>query len=1027
MVKYLNRSAFRVVFYYALASVLWIFFSDRVVQAMFHDPATQTTVQTYKGWGFVAVSCALLIFLIENEERRRKKTESALVSSQEGFKRLFAGNPSPMWVFRQDTLQFLDVNEAAVAKYGYSREEFLNKSVIDIRPPNEQAEFKQYIKEKLPNLHTTDVWTHLTKDNRLLQVRVIAHPFDYSGIPAYLVIIEDISQQIEAETALQNAEERRIKTEGLLSLDESRLEALLRLSQFSHLENTTLEDMVGYALKEAVNLTASDQGYLGLIDDSPTGIEITHWHDRDQPTAIAKAVEIIDPRYVMHYLKREMKPLLVNDPQTEISCFDVIALGFPFTRQLIVPVVEKNRIVAVAGVAGKMADYDNADMRQLSLFMSALYRLLIQNKTLKELRESQLRLQAAVDNLPFDFYMRDQAGRYILQNGISKQMWGDLLGKTDADLQFPQELKLIWEQIHQCIAQGETRQQEMTFPGREDRGTFYNIVAPFKDDGQVLGAVGINVDITQLKLRERELEAIVSVASALRKATSREEMLPIILDQIIESLQVDRVALVRPAPGGKEMAVDLGRGVWSHLNGTHLPIGNDSTEKVWQSGELYWTNDVDAEHIPLPFDGAHPLASVACVPLIDAIQPMNAIWIGSQRPLADNDINILKAIADIATNAFNRVVLNEQTNLQLQRLTALRAIDLAITSIMDVRVTLDILLNQITNQVGVDAAIVFLYQPHLQILELSASRGFHARYPDVHLRLGESYAGQVALERKLRIIPDIQASPSKLTDLLKQMQESFRTYIAIPLISKGQIQGVLELYNREILNPSSDWLDFVQAIASQAAIAIDNAGLFNQLQRSNIELTLAYDATIEGWSRALELRDQETEGHTQRVTDLTIKMAGALGISDEEIVHIRRGVLLHDIGKMGIPDSILLKPGPLTEDEWVIMRKHPQYAYELLSPIPYLNASIDIPYCHHERWDGTGYPRGLSKDQIPLASRLFSIIDNWDALMNDRPYRAAWPADRVIKFLSDEAGRRFDPELVEFFLARIHEETEEAA
>jgi HD-GYP domain-containing protein (c-di-GMP phosphodiesterase class II) len=226
-----------------------------------------------------------------------------------------------------------------------------------------------------------------------------------------------------------------------------------------------------------------------------------------------------------------------------------------------------------------------------------------------------------------------------------------------------------------------------------------------------------------------------------------------------------------------------------------------------------------------------------------------------------------------------------------------------------------------------------------------------------------------------------------------------------------------------VVDPSEFTAD--AGLSSRALVGL--AETKDWLQRSNIELTLAYDATIEGWSRALELRDQETEGHTQRVTDLTIKMAGALGISDEEIVHIRRGVLLHDIGKMGIPDSILLKPGPLTEDEWVIMRKHPQYAYELLSPIPYLNASIDIPYCHHERWDGTGYPRGLSKDQIPLASRLFSIIDNWDALMNDRPYRAAWPADRVIKFLSDEAGRRFDPELVEFFLARIHEETEEAA
>ena len=162
---------------------------------------------------------------------------------------------------------------------------------------------------------------------------------------------------------------------------------------------------------------------------------------------------------------------------------------------------------------------------------------------------------------------------------------------------------------------------------------------------------------------------------------------------------------------------------------------------------------------------------------------------------------------------------------------------------------------------------------------------------------------------------------------------------------------------------------------------------------------MAYDETIEGWSRAMDLRDKETEGHTQRVTELTLRLANSMGFGAEELVHIRRGTLLHDIGKMGVPDDILRKPGPLTDEEWVIMRRHPQLAYDMLAPIFYLRPATDIPYCHHEKWDGTGYPRGLKGEQIPLAARIFALVDVWDALCSDRPYRKAWPADRVRSYI----------------------------
>lgn len=193
-------------------------------------------------------------------------------------------------------------------------------------------------------------------------------------------------------------------------------------------------------------------------------------------------------------------------------------------------------------------------------------------------------------------------------------------------------------------------------------------------------------------------------------------------------------------------------------------------------------------------------------------------------------------------------------------------------------------------------------------------------------------------------------------------------------------------------------------------------------QRAETELRDSYDTTLEGWSRALELRERETAGHSRRVVDLTVRLAEALGVPAVDIVHIRRGAILHDIGKMGVPDSILLKPGPLEPHEWEIMRQHPLLAYNALSRVAFLSRAIEIPYCHHECWDGSGYPRGLRGEEIPLAARLFAVIDVWDALNSQRPYRPAWPPELVLRYLREQSGRQFDPHIVPVFLQLLQRE-----
>lgn len=359
----------------------------------------------------------------------------------------------------------------------------------------------------------------------------------------------------------------------------------------------------------------------------------------------------------------------------------------------------------------------------------------------------------------------------------------------------------------------------------------------------------------------------------------------------------------------------------------------------------------------------------------------------------------------------------EKIQRQVRRFQALRAIDIAISAGPDLQFTLGILLEQIIAQLNVDAAAILLHRIGTPILEYSASRGFRSQ-TSLHAKayIGRGFAGIAALTQKTIHIPDLSIGTGLGDQLIPIEAEEFKVYYGIPLIAKGQVKGVLEVFMRTPSLIDQDRLEFLEALGGQAAIAIDNSFLFEQLQDSNTELSIAYDATLEGWVKALEMRDRETVGHAHRVIEMTMAVADRIGIQGEMLQHIRRGALLHDIGKMGIPDSILLKPGPLSPAEWEVMRQHPVHAYEMLRSIEYLSSALEIPYCHHERWDGNGYPRGLKGRDIPISARIFTVVDVWDALTSDRPYRPAWTARKALEYIQTESGRHFDPQVVNAFM-----------
>jgi putative nucleotidyltransferase with HDIG domain len=538
------------------------------------------------------------------------------------------------------------------------------------------------------------------------------------------------------------------------------------------------------------------------------------------------------------------------------------------------------------------------------------------------------------------------------------------------------------------------------------------------------------MEVRRLRLENvqlRETVTIYELCAAIANTHDQTALLNKAADAAMQQMGADEVSIMLPTNDGEELYIAAVRGRHREgILGEHVPL--DQSVAGWVARHPEPLTLVGAIDDPR-FRAMHPrpeIGSAVAMPMMvggKLIGVFNINFIKPRRAkFTLGQSKALSILASTAAAALESARQYEEAQRHSARTQALRAIDLAIMSSTDMHLSLKAVIEEALQLLHVDAASVFRLNPYLQTLEPVEGRGFIQRITtQVSRRLGEGIAGQAALERQVIAIPDIAETNPSLLSALDPAGDGFMACFAAPLIAKGKVNGVLTVYNRAPLHPDPEWLSFLETLAGQAAIAIDSATLFDRLQRSNIELALAYDATIEGWSRVMDLRDRETEGHTLRVTETTTQLARAMGIAETDLVYIRRGALLHDIGKMGVPDHILHKRGQLTEDEWKIMRLHPQLAFDMLAPIAFLRPALDIPGCHHEKWDGTGYPRGLKGEQIPLAARLFSVVDVWDALRSDRPYRQSWPEEKVLAYLQAQAGAHFDPRAVEVFFEVLGE------
>jgi PAS domain S-box-containing protein/putative nucleotidyltransferase with HDIG domain len=928
------------------------------------------------------------VILIHSNNSKNKVTEENLVESEILFKK-FVEQASEGIVIIDENGKIIEWNKAEEAITGRSREETIGRFLWDVQAESSVAKEKDKLASKMKKgilelLETgTSPWAgkpsevNITKsDGTVIAIESVVFPIKHNHGFLACSISRDVTEIRESKKA-QQLSENRYRT------------------------------YVNYS--PAIALILDQKG--NFVDVNPLACTRLGFSEAE-------------------FLKMNMAQLIpegVNDLSTGLLAR-----------------LQKD------GKASAEIQLKTKDGGKIHLFSNAVVlpdnSIMILCNDITELKEYQNKLQESeaflnniLDNIPSMITVKDAATlKYLKVN----QPVEEYLGKSNDEI--------IDKTVHELFSNGEakfyTEQDEITLQGKKivdipiENGLsidktprfFHEKKIPMYDaQGKPRFILSISEDITEHIQLEIEAKAHLERLEAISKLTTRmqlpdtlDELLPVLLETLLETADapMGSIWLYKQEYGALVPVYYSGGGLDNQIL-VEEPLKPDKgiTGLVYSTQEPYICQNYhdDPWFIEQKKGRLHTQLGGITLPLRTTNSVIGVINISTDtvKTFSFEDVRLLTTLSEIAGNAIQTISLKEQTEQRLMRLSALSSIDRAIASSFDMTVSLDILVSNVISQLQMDAADVLLYNHHSQLLEYSTGQGFLTNViKSAVLRLGESLAGKAASTREMVIVKNLVDSDISFAN--QQLgAEGFVSYYGVPLIAKGELTGVLEVFSRTQHTPDDDWINFLKSLAEQAAIAIDNTQLFENLRRSNMELGMAYNATIEGWSHALDLRDKETEGHTLRVTEVTEKLARAFNLPDNQLKHIRWGSLLHDIGKMGIPDGILLKPGPLTDEEWVLMRKHPQYAFEMLAPIGYLAQAIDIPYCHHEKWDGTGYPRGLKGEEIPIAARIFAVVDIWDALNSDRPYRKAWPHEKVIEHIRSLSGTHLDPKVVEFCLA----------
>lgn len=664
----------------------------------------------------------------------------------------------------------------------------------------------------------------------------------------------------------------------------------------------------------------------------------------------------------------------------------------------------------------------------------------ITSRVMAELAQqsSRERYSRLFESIPIGLYRTDQRGKLTDVNLRLVELLGypdreSLLGVDVSDLYVDSADEQEWRDWIQEDGVVEKHEIQLF---RHDGTRIWvqdNSQAVQDASGQVTAYQGSLEDVTDqvktrqaLQQRNRQLEALQKVSVELSSELDLNQLLLEILHSALDLVQGSSGGINIYHPEREALILDVHSGHESLPVDTAVEKGEGVIGRVWDRQEIVRVDDYQQwEHALPDWQEHYGRQAVLGIPIIWGENFLGVLELlrESGRPFQQEDLDILELFAVQAAVAIHNAQVFNRAQQRLSRLRSLREIDRTISSSLDMELTLNVLARRLMDTLQADAAAVHRFDPALQTIQHVASVGFRtARIRETNQQIAVGQAGQAAYQRQPIYYPDLNSEPVEFARAGLIQDENFQAYFAVPLLSKGEIMGVMEVFLRSPLEPEEEWIQFLETMAGQAALAIDHLNLFQDLQRSNLQLTQAYHQVIEGWARALELKDKETEGHSRRVVRLTLAVAEKLGLRKEQLADLRQGALLHDIGKMGIPDRIIQKPGPLDDSEWELMKKHPLFAYEMLKPISHLEGAVEIPYSHHERWDGSGYPQGLQGEEIPLSARIFAVVDVWDALLSDRPYRKAWSEDKAVTYIKEQSGKQFDPRVVSALMEMINQD-----
>lgn len=897
------------------------------------------------------------IIINQREITEHKHVEEKLRESEERFAKAFHLNPIAMSISTMEG-RFIDANESFLRMFGYRRDQVIGHSSLELNmwaDPNQRAEIGEFL---LRNKSAHDLEGSLrTLSGEIRHSLGHAELIEMGGEVCVLVLLHDITEQKLVKATLQKSEERYRE----LFDNANDLIYVHDLDGRFISVNRAAERLAGYRREE-------------IFEMNITNVVAPEYYELARKMLQRKFAEGGMTTYELEIITKDRRRLPI-----EVSTRLVFKEGKP---------------VAVQGIGRDMTE---------------------RKRVAQALRESEERFRL-LSEAAFEGIGICERGKVVDVSTSLAEMLGyqpkEMIGKDVADFVAPEFRSLLASHIgDEPFEHNVLRKDGSIFPV-ESRGRTMSF------EGKIVRVAAIR-DITERKQAEEELQRRANQFSALYESMrdlAIQWNLPVLLQRII-----DHAATLLKASGGG--TIYLYDQLSNHLkvavhSGSAAPDGMRAIQEERIAGRVGMlrqpmiVNDYQSWENRDPKAEEAVLGAVVQVPMLyggELIGVLSVSEMGdAKRKYADADVRLLSLFAGQASSAVHNAQLFEETNHRLSELEAINKISAAMRGALTLDEMLPVLVDEALQVVGTDTGVIWLDRTNRDELQVAIARGWFGQVVEGPSSSGQGFAGHVFTSGQPYVTREFVSDPNVTSPTIGLIPAGWGG-ACVPIRAGKRVIGVLLVSVRLPRQINPDEVNLLTTLAEIGGSAIHRARLHESLEAS-------YDTTLEGWSRALDLRDKETEGHTQRVAAITLRLAQAIGVAPEKLVHIRRGALLHDIGKMAIPDGILFKPGPLNDEERAIVREHPMHAFEMLSPIEYLKNALDIPLYHHEKWDGTGYPRGLAREEIPIAARIFAVVDVWDALLSTRAYREGWEEPRVRAYIREQSGIHFDPRVVEEFM-----------